>query len=86
MNFLTDFVEQLVYAAFEHHVMEAYTNTSDGPERVCAMDPQSGIIFGAFVAPGETVKINRAFRAKIEPLDRVRIKPLCCVSSTWMTM
>jgi len=86
MIFLADFAAQLLYAALENHAMAPFTNDSDGPVRVLAMDPTSGIIFGALVGPGETCRINRSYRAKIEPIDRVRLQPLCCISSSWVTM
>ena len=79
------FLHQLVVAAVEDAAMLTVVN--DGaPARYVVMDPSSGVTWAAFVPTGEMVKINRAFRLLVEPIDQVVIRPICCVSSQWSTV
>lgn len=81
---LGDFLRDMLAAAVEDAAMMVIVN--DGPPaRFVAHDPTTGDIMGAFVPHGETVRVNRSYRLLVEDVDRVRIRPLCCVSSSWVT-
>lgn len=84
-DLIVDFLHQLGCAAVEDAAMMTVLN--DGPPaRYVVLDPSSGVTWAAFVPTGETVKINRAFRLIVEPIDQVVIRPLCCVSTQWSTV
>lgn len=78
------FLRQLAISAIDDHAMAVVMN--DGPPaRFIAMDPRDGIAFAMFVNTGETVRVNRAFRLIMEPLDSVKMRPLCVVHNAWST-
>lgn len=81
-DLIADFLRELAIAAIDDHAMVEVTNDVS-PARFVAMDPDSKLVMAAFVPRGESVRVNRAWRLIIEPIDAVMIRPLCVTSERW---
>lgn len=82
---VVDFIEQLARAAINDAAMVYVVNDGPSAARMIAMDPTSGVLLARLVECGEGLYVNRSFRLKIEPIDSMIIRPLCCMSQTWVT-
>jgi hypothetical protein len=55
----------------------------DEPARFIAYDLEHRVIWACFAQAGEVVRINRTFRLKIEPVERVRLHHPFCAAANW---
>ncbi len=86
IDMLVDMLEQLALAAMHDTLMATVVNDGPGAARIMAMDPENRMVMGAFVANGDSILINRAWRVLVQPIDHVLIRPLCIESAMWETV
>ncbi len=84
-EFLHDLIADFVMGAV-HDTVFVEVRNDDGPGavRVLALDTDSRIVLARLVERGDGVYVNRSFRLKVEPIDHVLLKPLCCVEKAWV--
>lgn len=74
-------LEGIGLGAIAEHVMVPVTHGETS--RFCILDPGSRLLYAILVPAGEIVRVHRGHRLIIEPIDTVRLRSLCCVSSQW---
>ncbi len=80
-----DLVEQIVRAAILATMVVDVVNDGLSPARFVARDPETGCVFGAYVAAGDSMLVNRGYRLLIESIDDVAIRSMVEVGARWST-
>lgn len=81
-DLVCDLLEGIATAAVTDHLMVAVVHAE--PSRFCIFDLESRVVHAAYVPAGKVVHVHRAHRLIIEPIDVVRLRPLCCVTRQWI--
>lgn len=81
---IVEILEQMLAAAIDEAFVLSHVHSGE-PSRFVIYDPRTGVTLAAFVTDGQLIRIPRDHRLLVEPIDRVPLRTLVDMTTSWRT-